>query len=99
MKRESHVPPLFKRSIGGGRATSATVSPFTHSSTPGEPVDDHADATSLAVEIQFARRTESRKRTRDFKRTSVSAAANNCHKTCCQTACPAGWRGLKIDQQ
>jgi hypothetical protein len=89
MKRDSHVPPLFKRTIGGGRATSATVSPFTHSSAPDEPVDDYVDTLPLAIETRFVRRTESRKCARDKKRTSISTAANNRDKTCCQTACPA----------
>jgi len=89
MKRESHVPPLFKRYIGGGRATSATVSPFTHSSAPGEPVGDYVDAPPLAIETRFARCATSRKYTRHLKRTSVSNAANNSNKTSNQTACLA----------
>jgi hypothetical protein len=66
-------PPLFKRYIGGGRATSATVSPFTHSSAPGKPAGDYVDAPPLAIETRFARRTTSRKYTRYLKRTSSNS--------------------------
>ena len=93
MKRESHVPPLFKRYIGGRRATSATASPFTHSSAPGEPDGDYVDTPPLAIETRFARCTTSRKCARHLKRTSVSNAANSSkktsNKTSSQTACLA----------
>jgi hypothetical protein len=93
MKRESHVPPLFKRYIGGGRATSATVSPFTHSSALGESVGDSANGPALAIETRFARRTASRKYTRHLKRTNVSNAATISDKASDNTSSqPPAWR-------
>ena len=67
MKRESHVTPLFKRYIGNGRATNATVSLFSHSSALSKPEGNHAPS-----ETQSALRAASRQYTRHLKRNCIS---------------------------
>jgi len=69
MKRESHVTPLFKRYIGNGRATNATVSLFIDSSALSKPEGDHAPS-----ETQSASRAASQQYTRPLKRNCISGA-------------------------
>jgi len=69
MKRESHVIPLFKRYIGNGRATNATVNLFIHSSALSKPEGGHAPS-----ETQSALRAASQQYTRPLKRNCMSGA-------------------------
>lgn len=70
MKRESHVTPLFKRCIGGGRATSTSI----YSSALSKPVGEHARAAPIASGTQSTLRAASRQSRRYLKRNCISGA-------------------------